>query len=126
MNGIGKFLKLSIPLIFFAHVQGISQTITLNQVQEQARKNYPSLKQRNLISQSAGLNVSNLNKNYLPQVSLNGQASYQSDVTKIDVDVPGFKFDAPAKDQYKVTADVNQLIFDGGATKNQKTLAGLN
>jgi outer membrane protein TolC len=107
-------------------VQAISQTITLEKAQELARKNYPSLKQQDIINKTSGLNISNLNKNYLPQFSINGQASYQSDVTKIDADLPGIKFDSPSKDQYKFTADINQVIFDGGATKQQKTLTTLS
>lgn len=125
MTRIQEWLMLMLPLVLFSSVS-IAQSVTIGQVQELARKNYPSLKQRNLIDNAKSLNVSNLNKNFLPQLSLNGQASYQSDVTKIDVDFPGFKFEPPSKDQYKVTADVNQLVYDGGATKSQKTLAGLN
>ena len=125
MNGISRSLKMIIPLLIMFPFVAASQ-MTLQQAQDMARKNYPSLRQKNLVAKSQVLNVSNLNKNYLPQLSLNGQASYQSDVTKIDVDVPGLKFEAPAKDQYKFTADVNQLLYDGGATKQQKALAGLN
>jgi outer membrane protein TolC len=47
-------------------------------------------------------------------------------VTKVPVSLPGFSIEAPAKDQYKLVADVSQLIYDGGSTKDQKTLQQLN
>jgi outer membrane protein TolC len=62
----------------------------------------------------------------LPQISLSGQATYQSDVTKIEVSFPGFDFSPPSKDQYKAVADVNQVIYDGGIIKQQKQAARLN
>lgn len=126
MNRIPGWLKFAMPLLIVFPALALGQNVTIEQVQELARRNYPSLKQKNLIDEGKSLNVSNLNKSFLPQFAINGQASYQSDVTKIDVDFPGLKFEPPSKDQYKVTADVNQLIYDGGAIKNQKTLAGLN
>ena len=81
---------------------------------------------KNLIARTAAINIANLGKGYLPQFSINGQASYQSAVTEVDVPIPGLEIDAPEKDQYKLTADINQLIYDGGATKQQKSFQQLN
>lgn len=126
MNRIAKWYKATLPLLLFLPAALFAQELTLQQVQDMARKNYPSIKQKDLLRRTADLTIINIGKNYLPQLSVNGQASYQSDVTKVDVDFPGVKIDAPSKDQYKFTADINQLIYDGGATKHQKTLANLN
>jgi len=79
-----------------------------------------------LVRQTADLTIANLNKQYLPQFSASGQATYQSDVTKVDVSLPGFKLEPPSKDQYKVLADVSQLVYDGGAIKQRKELQQLN
>jgi outer membrane protein TolC len=127
MYGIVAFFRISIPLLLLMPVSVFSQSFTLDSVQDLACKNYPAIKQKDLLKKTASLNVSNLNRNFLPQLSLNGQASYQSDVTSIDVTLPGgIKIEAPSKDQYKFTADVNQLIYDGGVTKQQKAIAGMN
>ena len=115
-----KIMILVIPL------PALSQSLTIDQAYTKARNNYPLIKQKDLIRQTAGLNINNLNKGFLPQVSINGQASYQSDVTKVDISVPGISINAPEKDQYKITADINQLVYDGGLTKQQKTLQDLN
>jgi outer membrane protein TolC len=115
-------------LILFAE-QLPAQTVdhlTLDQAYELAQKNYPVIKQKNLVRQTEFLTIENLQKGYLPQVTVSGQATYQSDVTGIDVSFPGFKIEPPAKDQYKVFADVNQVVYDGGAIQEQKKAARLN
>ena len=79
-------------------------------------KNGTSAHQLKNINQELVLNQSNANSNFMPKLSLNGAATYQTAVTKLDVNFPGFEFDSPQKDQYKVTLDLQQNIYDGGAT----------
>ncbi|MEJ7740568.1 MAG: TolC family protein [Chitinophagaceae bacterium] len=114
------FLCSLLPIACF------TQVLTLEKSQELARLNYPLVKQKQLIRQTADINIANLGKSYLPQLSLGGQATYQSDVTQVSIPVSGFKIEPPGKDQYKVTADINQLLYDGGTTKHQKALQLLN
>ncbi|MBI5372931.1 MAG: TolC family protein [Sphingobacteriales bacterium] len=102
------------------------QELSLPEAYVLAQKNYPAVRQKDLVRQTAGISVENLQKGFLPQFSLNGQATYQSDVTSVPVSIPGFAIESPNKDQYKVVADVNQLIYDGGLTKEQKALQQLN
>ena len=104
-----------------------SQSISLEECYKLARENYPLIKQRDLIAKSSEYSISNASKAYLPQFSINGQASYQSDVTSIDIKIPGFpEIEAPSKDQYKVYAELNQVLYDGGAISNQKKLLRLS
>ncbi len=103
-----------------------SQTLTLEKVNELARKNYPLIRQKDLIRQTKEITVENLNKGYLPQFSISGQATYQSDVTRVKIPVPGISIEPLSKDQYRIVADVNQMIYDGGLTKNQKNMQGVN
>ena len=100
--------------------------LTLDQANQLAQINYPVIRQKDLIAQTADLNMENLNKRFLPQFSVSGQASYQSDVTKINVPIPGFKFEPLSKDQYKALADVDQLIYDGGMVRQMKIAQQLN
>jgi outer membrane protein TolC len=102
------------------------QSLTLQQAYDLAEKNYPVIKQRDLVKQTTSLSIENLNKGYLPQFSLSAQATYQSDVTKVDVPIPGITIPSPNKDQYKIVADVNQLVYDGGVIKQQKNIQQLN
>ena len=91
-----------------------------------SRDNYPAVRQKDLVRQTAAISVENLQKGFLPQFSLSGQATYQSDVTSISVPLPGFSIEPPSKDQYKLVADVSQLVYDGGLTREQKNLQQLN
>ena len=112
-----------LPCVLFAQVK---QSLTLQQVYDLAQQNYPLVKQRELLKQTANINIDNLSKGFLPQFSISGQATYQSDVTEIKIPVPGVNITPLSKDQYKVLADVNQLIYDGGIIKDQKNIQQLN
>ncbi|HQV62036.1 MAG TPA: TolC family protein [Chitinophagaceae bacterium] len=102
------------------------QKITLTEAYELSQKNYPAVKQKDLVKQTAAISLENLQKGFLPQFSLSGQATYQSDVTKVPFSLPGLTIESPSKDQYKLVADVSQMIYDGGMTKEQKALQQLN
>lgn len=116
-------ILLALPFQLFSQP---AQKLTLEQAYDLSAKNYPAVKQKDLIKQTAAISIDNLQKGFLPQFGLSGQATYQSEVTKIGISLPGFSIDPPAKDQYKIVADVSQLIYDGGITKEQKTLQQLN
>ena len=70
------------------------------------------------------LNTKNIKTNYYPKLNLNGQASYQSDVTKMPIgnNIPGLEIEELDKDWYKVNLDIEQMIYDGGLTSSQKKL----
>jgi outer membrane protein TolC len=102
------------------------KTLSLAKAYEWAQQNYPMIKQRELLKQTADISVDNLSKGFLPQFSLSGQATYQSDVTQIKIPITGVSVTPLSKDQYKVLADVNQLIYDGGIIKQQKNIQQLN
>ena len=103
-----------------------AQTITLEQVQAKAREHYPLIKQKDLIRQTKNITIENLNKGFLPQLTVSGQATYQSEVTTVKIPVPGVTIDPLSKDQYKIVADINQMIYDGGMLKQQRTIQQLN
>jgi outer membrane protein TolC len=50
----------------------------------------------------------------LPQLLLEAQATYQSDV--IEVPIPNSNIEPLNNDQYRATLSINQLIYNGGAT----------
>ena len=105
--------KLLFLLLLFTDV-AFSQTLTLDKVNETAKQHYPLVRQKDLIQQTRNITVENLNKGYLPQLSLSGQATYQSDVTAVKIPVPGVSIDPLSRDQYRIVADVSQVIYDGG------------
>ena len=116
-----RYPRLNLLVSLFILAAGISQaqSLTLAQCYELAKKNYPLIKQRALISQSKEFSVANLRSGYLPQLSINGQATYQSAVTQVPISLPGLDIKPLSKDQYKIYADINQNLFDGNNIKNQ-------
>lgn len=101
------------------------ESLGLQQAYDLAQKNYPLIKQRELISKTREYTIDNLSTGFLPQLSVSGQATYQSEVTSVKVPIPGVNIESPSKDQYKVIADVNQLIYDGGSIRQQKNIQEL-
>lgn len=97
-----------------------SAVITLEQCYLLARQQYPLTRQSELIEQTKSYTISNLAKGYLPQVNMNGQATYQSAVTSIPIRIPNVSVPSLSKDQYKLYGEVNQVVYDGGAITQQK------
>ena len=107
----------------------ISQAQTLEECQQAAERNYPLIRQYDLISRTASLNVENIAEGWLPQVTASAQATLQSDVVswpeqvkgmyqQLGIDMKGLR-----KDQYKIAVDVSQMVYDGGTIRSQKELA---
>ncbi|PIS30395.1 MAG: hypothetical protein COT43_01950 [Candidatus Marinimicrobia bacterium CG08_land_8_20_14_0_20_45_22] len=103
-------------------------TLTLDICQRKARENYPLSRQSELLESASNLKMHNLTSNWFPQLSFAGQTSYQSDVTSIDIPIPGVTIPEIEKDTYKLTMDISNTLYDGGATRKQKRMeqAALN
>ncbi len=102
-----------------------AQALTLDTCYARARQQYPLIRQRGLIEQSKEYNVSNAAKGYLPQFTVNGQATYQSAVTTISLSglpkaFSGLSFPTPPLEQFNIHGEVDQTIYDGGMIKQQK------
>lgn len=117
---------LSFALLFFLFVGAKAQIVTLDECQNMARENYPAISRFSIIEQSKNYTLANANKAYLPQLSLEAKATYQSDVITIPLDMPGLEIPVPDKDQYQIVAQANQIIWDGGkiAAKKEMIEAG--
>ena len=116
-------------IFIFCSICLTAQGQTLEECWQAAEKNYPLIRQYGLIEKTTALTVANIQKGWLPQVSAQAQATYQSDVTSwpdemktmmtgMGIDMKGLK-----KDQYRVGIDVQQTVYDGGAISSQKQIA---
>lgn len=116
---IGIWVAWGFPLFAQSVGSGLPE-VTLKQCYEAARTNYPLLKQQAILQQTGDLAVSNLQINRrLPQLSVNGQATWQSEVTKLPIELPNLSVPTLSKDQYKLTADVSYALYDGNLTRLQ-------
>ena len=103
-----------------------AEEYTLNGIQQLARANYPAIRQFELIDKIADFSLADASSAWAPQISLSGQATYQSDVVSfpesmtdvfsmLGVDISGLH-----KDQYKLALNIEQILWDGGYTKSRK------
>lgn len=100
-----------------------TEPVSLQECHQNALVNYPSFKQTELNNAIYELNIKNTKTTYYPSLNLNGQISYQSDVTKMPIpSVPGFVNPVISKDWYKINLDIQQVIYDGGVTSGKKAV----
>lgn len=105
---LGLMVLLCVMVSISALAQ--SQTLTLDSCLAKAERNYPQIRQYQLMEQSRDFTLSNLGKQKLPQIVLAGQASYQSDVTSLPGGVPGVT--PLSKDQYRLYGEIVQPLTD--------------
>ncbi|MFZ4542694.1 MAG: TolC family protein [Saprospiraceae bacterium] len=100
------------------------ETVTLESCYDAVVKNYPLVAQKGLILSGNALSIKNLNANYLPQIEIGGQATWQSEVTQLELPAnPFFKAPTPlSQDQYKLTLDIRENIYDGGFIRHSKAI----
>lgn len=93
--------------------------VTLDACLDMARENYPQIRQLGLIEASEKYDLSIASSTWIPQLSVSGKANWQSDVVEMPFEIPGFELDMP-HDQYSLTANLTQHIWDGGASSSQR------
>ena len=122
-------MKKKIILFSLIAFATVIQAQTLEECQSAAKKNYPIIKQYDLIAQTTHLTVRNIQKGWLPQVTASALATYQSDVVAWPESMQnmyqqmGLKMKGLTKDQYKVGVDLHQTLYDGGAISSQNKIA---
>lgn len=89
-------------------------TLHLAELRDAAARFDPRAAQSGLRERATGLELRNLSSGYLPQLSLTGQATYQSDVPTAPFTGPGGVGIQVPKDQYQADVQVSQLVWDGG------------
>lgn len=103
------------------------QPVTLEQVRQAAIANAPATADRQYQLQAGDLRARTANSAWLPQVRGVAQGTWQSEVTEIDM---GGAFGIPdmtvSKDQYHAGFEVQQTLYEFGATRAQHDLALAN
>ena len=122
-------MKKKILILALLASASVAQAQTLDECQRAAEKHYPIIKRYDLIAKTTDLTVKNIQKGWLPQVTAAAQATYQSAVAAWPDHLQsmfqqvGLKMKGLRKDQYKLSIDVQQPIYDGGAISDQRKIA---
>lgn len=120
MKRVLKKLCTSVAAIcagYAAHAQ-----TTLDECIVWAYDNYPQIKELSLIEMTKGIDLKNAAYAWLPHLNISGKATWQSEVVEMPMDIPGMDINIP-HDQYGLTAEFTQQIWDGGTSRRQKELA---
>ncbi len=113
---------LFLLLVFAINAKAQQQTLTLDECLAAAMKNHPLSAQNEIYTQSSELQLKNIENGKLPQLNINGQATYQNDVVGLPFKIPGVDMPVVPKAQYKVSLDANQLIYGGGSIDAQEII----
>lgn len=123
---MNKLLKIVLLLFWVSAVSGQEASLTLQECYRLALTNYPLSSQQALYEKASQLQIKNYDINNLPQLNLNGQATYQSAVTELPIKLPGVAIPEIKQEQFKVTLDASQVIYGGGTTEQQKIVENSN
>ena len=117
-------MKLLLTLLFLTSAvqnQAPPDTVSLAYCYQSAAENYPVARNIELQRKITDLNVKIANSGYYPNLVVEGEASYQSEVT--DFSLPGGGGPpALSKDQYDASLSMTQNIFNGGTVGIRKRL----
>lgn len=122
-------MKRFLSLLAMLCVALAAEAQTLEECRRLAREHYPEIRHYDLITATEQYNLSNAARAWIPQITLSGQAIYQSatptypEAFQTILAANGLDMTGIRKDQYKVALDIQQHIWDGGQSKANKAIA---
>lgn len=123
MNNLNKLLAVC---LFLLSAIGVSAETSLERCMKLAAQNYPIIKKYDLLSATENLELSDINKGWLPRVGVYAQGTAQNVVPAFPSSLTGMiqqmggEIRGLGKLQYKVGVDINQTIWDGGVSKSRR------
>ncbi|MDT3741350.1 MAG: TolC family protein [Candidatus Kapabacteria bacterium] len=119
-------MKKVLLLILLTSINLMAAEYTLDELLKSAVVNSGFSKQSNNYSGISKKEISDLISNYYPQFNIEGQATYQSDMFRIPLNLPGMTIPDLRKDQYNVWLNFTQLIWDGGIISNKLDMSEIS
>lgn len=116
-------------LIFMLSPLLMKAEVTIEQCVEKATANYPAIKKYNLMAVANEIELSDINKSWLPRIGVYGQVTGQNIVPSFPEAFTGIlqnmgqEMKGMGKVQYKVGVDISQTIWDGGASKARREMS---
>lgn len=120
--------RVALLFLFLLLTSPLRAELTIEQCVEKAAANYPAIRKYNLISADTDIDLSDINRSWLPQVGLYAQVTGQNIVPSFPealsgvLQTMGQDVRGLGKIQYKLGAEITQTIWDGGATKEKREL----
>lgn len=120
-----RIISLSILFLLF-YVAAMAQTgssrsvYTIEDCYELVYQNHPIVKRYDLMALTEEYTLKNASTGYIPQLTLYGAASYQTEALEFPFQVPGVEMPTYSKDQYAAILQLSQVIWDGGKIAAEK------
>ena len=127
-------MKRKILILFILTIPGLSSLyaqniLTLKECYDMAMRANALAGEKEAYSSIWQIKDKNLSKSWYPTLDANASALYNSEVVDISnalgsLPIPGIAdaIKPLPHEQYKITVDINQVIYDGGAIKNARAL----
>ena len=106
----------------------LSAQVTLEECVKLAQDNYPLIRKYDLLNQTKAVNLSDINKSWLPQINVYGLGTVQNETPTFPeslaglISQTGMSISGLNEWQYKIGADINQNIWDGGVSKTERKI----
>jgi outer membrane protein TolC len=120
-----KVLILFILMIFWSLILQAQKILTLKECYDRAMTANALAGEKAAYSEIWKLKDNNLSKGWLPTLDANASILYNSEVVDISKALSSalpISIKALPHDQYKITIDINQIIYDGGAIKGARAM----
>ena len=124
-----KVLILIVLLITWSSIIYAQKILTLKECYDMALSSTALAAEKGAYTNISQLKDDNLAKAWLPTLDANGSFLYNSSVIDIGSALGSLPIAGIASaikplphDQYKITLDINQVIYDGGATKSARAM----
>jgi outer membrane protein TolC len=124
-----KFLIFSFLIISWGSLIQAQKILTLKECYDHAMESTALTGEKNAYSNIWQLKDKNLLKGWLPTIDASGSFIYNSEVVDMSsalgsIPIPGIAdaIKPLPHEQYKITFDINQVIYDGGAIKGARAL----
>ena len=95
--------------------QPATDTLRLGSLERAALEHDPRTRELQLQRARTALRLQDIAAERLPSLAAEGQAQYQSTVTKLPIQLPGVRIPTPANDSYDAHLNAQQQLFDPGA-----------
>jgi outer membrane protein TolC len=118
------FLIPGLLILAFSATAAPRDSLTLQACIESALKVSPVSAQTPLSAEALQYRLKNLTTDWYPTVGVNATASYNSETVDFSGIMKNLPITVPSLplDQYKIWADLNQTLYDGGMTRARKSV----
>ena len=126
---MNRLLIIILMVLAFPSAIKAQKLLTLKECYEKSAALNKIAGEKAIYSEISSLREENLSKGWLPTLDANGSFLYNSSVIDMgsalgSIPIPGIAdaIKPLPHEQYKITVDINQMIYDGGTVKNAKAI----